>query len=85
MTGVSFADTSIVTEGSESGMTFNPSDRETFIVAARNALSVASTSLFILQREIPETARSQKVSKHLARIERHLTTLARLMGVESFT
>jgi hypothetical protein len=67
----------------KSGTIFDPVERWAFVVAARNALSVASTSLFILEREIPKSARSHKVSKHLARIDRHLAMLAKLIGAES--
>ena len=58
-----------------------------FITAARNALSVASTSLFILEREISGAERTHKVSRHLTRIEEQLGILAKLIGVEgiSFT
>jgi hypothetical protein len=68
--------------GSGSRAIFDPGDREAFVAAVRSALSVVSTSLFILDREIPKAGRSHKVSKHLARIERHLETLAKLIGVE---
>jgi hypothetical protein len=58
-------------------------DREGAIIAARNALSVALTSLFILGREIPELAHTAPVSKHLARIDHQLGLLAKLIGVGS--
>jgi hypothetical protein len=71
------------TKDADSGTIFDPVDHWAFVVAARNALSVASTSLFLLEREIPESARSHQVSKHLARIDRHLAMLAKLIGTES--
>ena len=70
-------------EGADAGTIFDPVDRSAFLVAARNALSVARTSLFILEREIPNRGRSDRISKHLARIDRHLTILAKLIGVDS--
>ena len=56
-----------------------------FITAARNALSVASTSLFILERELSEAERTYKVSKHLTRLEEQLRILAKLIGVEGIS
>ena len=73
------ARTTMVTEAPDSGTIFDPADRTTFITAARNALSVASTSLFILEREISDAERTHKVSKHLTRIEEQLGILAKLL------
>jgi hypothetical protein len=60
---------------------FDVTDQEAVVVAARNALSVALTSLFILGRDIPEAARTGHVSKHLARIDHQLGRLAQLISV----
>jgi len=55
--------------------------KEKAVVAAREALAVALTSVFILRRDIPAHAGTSHLSKHLARIDRHLERLARLIGV----
>jgi hypothetical protein len=70
-------------ERTDLGTIFDAAYREAAVVAARNALSVALTSLFILGREIPETAHTAPVAKHLARIDHQLGLLAKLIGVES--
>jgi hypothetical protein len=62
------------------GQLVDSANRE-IVGAARDALSVALTSLFILRRDIPESARTSHISKHLARIDHHLALLAKLIGV----
>jgi acyl-CoA reductase-like NAD-dependent aldehyde dehydrogenase len=67
-------------EGAAVGELFG-SAKEGAVVAAREALAVALTSVFILRRDIPAHERTSHVSKHLARIDRHLERLAKLIGV----
>ena len=67
-------------DGAALGELLGSATREA-VVAARNALSVALTSVFILRRDIPDDARKNHVAKHLARIDRHLEQLATLIGV----